>query len=164
MTALSTLAPSLKRELAVPGTFDDVFPDTGDEDLIASLADGFAESQLYGFFPDFTLAEGAGDYETSADLSAAGAALVVIFTSIRFVRAQMRAINSSERYKAGATEYEITRSANLLRDELKYLQERIKALVTTSARPVTSVAVIDNYFARGGSISAGGLYPYEYRG
>lgn len=172
MTALSTLAPALKRELAVPGTFDDVFPDTVDADLVASLADGFAEAQLYGYFPDVALTAdttdpAAPDWATSPDLSAAGGALITIFTSMRILRAQLRTLNSGERYKAGATEFEIQRSAMLLRDELKFLTQRLDELVRQSRRAVTSVAVIDNYFARGGGITIGalgGFHPYELQG
>lgn len=166
MTAISELVPALKRELAVPGTFEDVFPLTEDVDLTMSLADGFAEAQLYGFFPTLALEDLGDDWETSQDLSASGAALVVIFTSMRIIRASLRSLLTSERYKAGPAEMEIQRSANLLRDELKFLKERLDGLVSNAkaaARPVT--AVFDNYLARGGGITqAGGLHVYEYRG
>lgn len=167
MTALSELVPALKRELAVPGTFADTFPQTEDTDLTASLADGFAEAQLYGFFPDLTLEDdGGGDWDTSQDLSGSGAALVIIFTSMRIIRASLRSLLTNERYKAGPAEMEMQRSAMLLRDELKFLKERLDGLVANAkaaARP--PVAVFDNYFARGGGITqVGGLYVYEYRG
>jgi hypothetical protein len=166
MTAISELVPALKRELAVPGTFEDVFPLTEDVDLTMSLADGFAEAQLYGFFPTLTLDDLGDDWETSQELSGSGAALVVIFTSMRIIRASLRSLLTSERYKAGPAEMEIQRSANLLRDELKFLKERLDGLVSNAkaaARPAT--AVFDNYLARGGGITqAGGLYVYEYRG
>jgi hypothetical protein len=100
MTALATLVEPLKRELAVPGTFDTIFPDTDDTALEGSLADGFGEAQLRGFFPTFELTEDDGAYETTEDLTAAGAALVLIFTSMRIIRAQLRALTSSETYKA----------------------------------------------------------------
>ncbi|MGN5511038.1 hypothetical protein, partial [Campylobacter coli] len=56
MTAMSTLVPALQRELAVPGTFEDVFPDTDETMLTDLLADGFAEAQLNGFFPTISMA------------------------------------------------------------------------------------------------------------
>lgn len=171
MTALSTLAPALKRELAVPGTFDTVFPDTLDEDLVGALADGFGEAQLFGFFGDVTLnltQDGTGavvDGNTESPLSAAGATLVVIFTSMRIIRAQLRALSSSERYKAGATEFEITRSAMLLRDELKFLRDRLDQLTLQARRPAVSATVMDNYVARNAQAAQfGGFYSYEYRG
>lgn len=166
MTAISDLVPALKRELAVPGTFADAFPSTRDVDLTDSLADGFSEAQLYGFFPDLALTEVDGEWVTSQNLSGSGAALIVIFTSMRIIRANLRSLLTSERYKAGPAELELQRSANLLRDELKFLRDRLDALVANAkaaARP--PVAVFDNYLARGGGITqTGGLYVYEYRG
>ena len=174
MTAMSTLVPALKRELAVPGTFPETFPSTTDEDLTQSLADGFAEAQLYGFFPDLTLTSSTDpvsnevDWETSQELSGSGAALVVIFTSMRFIRASLRGILTSERYKAGPAEFEIQRSANLLRDELAFLKSRLDDLINgakAAARAASTVMVFDGYLARGGDITdTGGLYVYEYRG
>lgn len=165
MTALSTLVPALKRELAVPGTFTTAFPETQDDDLTASLADGFAEAQLYGFFPEVELIEDGLDWETSAELSGSGAALVIIFTAMRIIRANLRGLLTSERYKAGPAEFEIQRSANLLRDELKYLRDRLDSLVADAKASTRGVTVFDNYAARGGGITnTGGLYVYEYRG
>lgn len=165
MTALASLVEPLKRELAVPGVFDDAFPDTDDTALAASLADGFSEAQLFGYFNDMTLGT-APDFETSEELSAAGGALVLLFTSMRILRAQMRALLTVERYKAGAAEYEIQRSANLLRDELKYLQTRLDGLIVTAqraARGARSAVVIDNYWARQTDM-LGGFYAHEFKG
>lgn len=165
MTALADLVEPLKRELAVPGVFEDVFPDTDDDALAASLADGFSEAQLHGYFSDLTLTP-APDFETSKDISAAGGALVVMFTGMRIIRAQLRSLLTSERYKAGAAEMEIQRSANLLRDELKYLQARLDSLILNAqraSRGAVSVAVIDNYWARN-EVMFGGFYTHEYKG
>lgn len=165
MTALTDLVEPLKRELAVPGVFEEVFPSTDDAALAASLADGFSEAQLQGYFTTLTLGP-APDYETSADLSAAGGALVVMFTGMRIIRAQLRTLLTSERYKAGAAEYEIQRSANLLRDELKYLQTRIDQLILTAqraARGAVSASVFDNYWQRTAQ-QFGGFLPHEFRG
>jgi len=175
MTALSALVPSLKRELAVPGTFDDVFPDTGDTDLVDSLADGFAEAQLQGFFPDMALTAVDSDWTTSADLSASGGTLVTLFTAARILRAQIRALNTSERYKAGSSEVEFQRGVTILKDELAYIAQRLRDLIILAqarARGARSATVHDNYLARGGGITMGlsglgpygcDLYPHEYR-
>lgn len=172
MTALSTLVESLKQELAVPGTFEDVFPDTDDDALLLALANGFAEAQLYGFFPDVTLDQtgvtGDTDYEfdTDPDLSLSGGALVVIFTSMRFLRSSIRAINLLEKYKAGPVEFEISKSSNALKAELDFLQKRLDDIIDNAkdaARPLA--AVFDNYLARTEvAFRATGLYDYEYRG
>lgn len=172
MTALSTYVDPLKRELAVPGTFDDTFPDTLDTDLIGSLADGFAEAQLWGFFTTLTLTSDndpvAGDWVTSEDLSGSGGALVILFAAGRILRAQIRALNVTERYKAGPAEVEFGKSASALRAELDYINNRIKDLIAEAklaARGTLSATVHDGYYARGGWITGGyGFFPYEYRG
>lgn len=165
MTALTTLVEPLKRELAVPGLFDEIFPFTDDAALTASLADGFSEAQLQGYFPTLTLGPPPA-YETSENISAAGGALVILFTGMRIIRAQLRSLLLNERYKAGSAEYETTRSAMLLRDELKYLQTRIDALILNAqraSRAVLSVTVIDNYWARNEQMF-GGFHAYEFKG
>lgn len=150
MTALATLVEPLKRELAVPGTFDTEYPDSDDAVLEASLADGFGEAQLRGFFPTYELLETNGSFETSEDLTAAGAALVLIFTSMRILRAHLRSLTTNERYKAGNVEFETSRAATLLRDELKFLSERLNAIIADGQRAsrVVQVAVFDNYGVR----------------
>lgn len=161
MTVLNDFVEPLKRELAVPGLFDEVFPNVGDDDLAAALADGFAEAQLRGFFGDITLSEDAGQYTTSSDLSAAGGATVVIFTGMRVLRAHLRSLNTMERYKAGPTEFEIQRAATMLRGELDYLQQRLNEIIDESKRAKAPVACqVDNYYARL-SASFGGFYRHE---
>lgn len=152
MTALSTLTDALKRELAVPGTFDDVFPDTGDSDLVGSLADGFAEAQLQGFFPTMSLTQNGGGWETSEDLSLSGGALIVIFASMRTIRAQLRNLKTVEKYKAGAAEFETQQAATILKAELDFLQKRLDDIIA-AARTATRVSgtlagVYDNYLSR----------------
>ena len=160
MTNLATLVEPLKRELAVPGVFDTVFPDTSDADLEDALADGFAEAQLYGFFTDMTLSAG----ETSADLSAAGGALIVMFTGMRVIRAQMRNLTLNVRYKAGSVETEAQRSAMLLRDEIASLRSRMDDLVNQARRSGRTVYVLDNYIAANAAQHPlGGFYGYEYK-
>ena len=169
MTAMSSLVESVKRELAVPGTFAEIFPSTQDSDLIASLADGFAEAQLNGFFPDVALNSDGQDWESDPDLSLAGTAVVVIFTSIRILRAQIRNLNTSERYKAGAVEMETQKAASVLKAEVDWLEKRLQAIVENAQKQARAsaglAAVFDNYIARGGDIwAAGGLASYEYKG
>lgn len=153
MTALSTLVEPLKRELAVPGLFTDAFPSTLDSDLEASLADGFAEAQLQGFFGTLVVTDdGTGAYAVTPDLSTSGGALIILFTAAKILRSQLRSLTSSERYKAGAVEYEVQRSANVLRDELAYIQNRLDALIEEARRATrahaTLATVMDNYEAR----------------
>ena len=169
MTSLETLVEPLKRELAVPGVFGDLFPDTSDDDLQAALADGFAEAQLWGFFSTMTVAEANGTYTVTPDLSAAGGALVLAFTATRTIRAWLRSLNSSERYKAGPVEYETQRAATMLKTELDYLSKRLQDLILQGQRAngaaTTLATVFDNYQARATlSLIRGGFFRHELVG
>lgn len=168
MTDLRTLVEPLKREVAVPGTYDDVFPDTDDDQLAASLADAFAEAQLQGFFGDLTLAvdnqASPTTYETSQDLSAAGGALVVLFAGLRILRASLRSLSQSSTYKAGSVEYSTAQMTTVIRDELAAMRARIDALVLDGKRSGRSVAVHDGYAGRVTAYtgSLGAFHSYEF--
>jgi hypothetical protein len=159
VTDLGTLVEPLKRELAIPGEFATLFPNTSDDDLGATLADGFSQAQLDGYFNTLNL-----NLNTNAvdpDVSLAGGALIVLYAASQIIRAQLRAMNLNARYKAGPVEYETSKSAVLLRDELKYLIERRKELVTQARSSGRMVYVIDNYVARMSVTTMGGFYGYE---
>jgi hypothetical protein len=178
MTALSTLVPALQRELAVPGTFADVYPNTGKKDLVGSLADAFAQCRLDGFFKDvaldITTPLEQPDYDqwvTTPDLSDAGGALIVIYAAMRTLRATLRTMTTSSTYKAGSVEASQSTSATVLRAEMDYLVQRQKDLIeagTRGARTCSAVQV-DGYLARlhygqPSYYSVGGFFPYEYLG
>lgn len=159
MTDLGELVEPLKRELAVPGEFATLFPNTNDDDLAAVLADGFSQAQLDGYFGKLQL-----DLATNVvdpELSLAGGALVVLYGASQVIRAQLRAMNVNARYKAGPVEYETNKSAVLLREELKYLIDRRKELVDQARSSGRHVYVIDNYVARMRTALMGGFYAHE---
>ena len=160
MSDLALLVEPLKRELAVPGDYDTVFPNTDDTGLLDSLADGFAEAQLDGYFSDYTL--DLVTYLTTPDFSAAGGSLIILYTGMRIIRAQMRALNLSEKYNAGPVSYEIQRSSTLLREELQYLIGRRDALVA-QAKKSGATTVFDAYFTRSATNWAlqDGFFPAE---
>jgi hypothetical protein len=144
---LADLVEPLKRELAVPGDFDTIFPNTDDQGLLDSLADGFSEAQLDGYFTDYVV--DLDTYLTTPDYSSAGGSLVILYTGMRIIRAQLRALNLTEKYMAGPVSYEIERSSTLLREELKYLISRRDDLVTAAkAASRGSDSVFDSYFTR----------------
>lgn len=165
MTLLKTLAPALRRELAPPGQFDQVFPGVVEKDLVDQLADAFGEAQLWGFFGTMELLDIDTDARTSQDLSAAGGALLVIFAGMRVIRSQLREMSASERYKAGPVEMETSRSANLLRDELAFLTKRLQQLIDDAKRPKVTAYVLDGYVGRGGDITkVGSFFRHETQG
>lgn len=161
MSDLNDLVEPLKRELAVPGDFDTIFPNTDDGGLAASLADGFAEAQLDGFFPDYAI-----DLNTllvTPDLTNAGQALVVIYSGMRIIRAQLRQLNTVERYAAGPAQYEIQKSSSVLKAELDYLTKRKDDIINKAANGSLEVTQFDSYFARSSAdwYNANGLAPAE---
>lgn len=165
MTDLSDLVDAFKREAAVPGTFDSVFPSMSDDHIIGVLMDGFSEAQLHGFFGRMELDV---DMETvTPDLSTAGAALVVMYSGIRLLRQQLLGYvaTSGASYKAGPVEYqEGSTSAGALTQALKDLELRRREIVANANRPVPTVTfVLDGYVPKGGAGHNfyGGMFDYE---
>jgi hypothetical protein len=158
---LADLVPALKRELAAPGDYATTFPNSTDSELTARLADAFALAQLDGFFADVAL--DVDELTVDPDLSAAGGALIVLYAAMQVIRSAIRATQASFRAKAGPVEYEVQRSATLLRDELKYLNERMTNLVAQAVLSSRQTFVMDAYLNHIaldlGSI--GGFYAYE---
>lgn len=149
MTDLADLVEPLKRYVAVPGTFDDVFPDTTDDDLVGSLLDGFAECQLDGYFtqPAYTADD---DGTVSPELSRGQGALILLYTSVRLITAQLTNFQTLQRYRAGNVEYETQQSAQLLVTVLKDLQTR-KTDISTKQRTLGAGMVFemaDQYLVR----------------
>lgn len=184
MTALSSLVPALQSELAVPGTFGDVFPNTGTNDLILSLANAYSMAKIDGFFGDMTLDSSdplKANWTITPDFSESGGAITVIYAAMAIIRAQLRVLPTSSTYKAGSVEYSTSQAASILKDELDYLQQRQKDIVAAGRRVARtcSATVVDGYLARAlvgsyvgtsplydagpGSAWWGGFFPYEYR-
>lgn len=156
MSSLEDLVETLKRTVAVPGTFSDVYPDTSDDDLVGSLEDGFSEAQLDGYFIKptvYNLADGA----VTPDLSRPEGALVVIYTATRFVQTQLLNLKSAQRYEAKGLVFESQQSAQLLVALLKDLQARKQALIDAKATggAGASFTMADQYFARENNILLG---------
>jgi hypothetical protein len=127
MTDLVVLVPSLKRALAIPGTFDEAFPDTSDDDLEATLGDGYAMAQLYGFFD-------TGDLDpltfvVTPDLTQSEGMLVVLFASIEIVKTSIRYLKTKVAYRAGPVEYAAEQSASALTELLKQLEAQRQELL-----------------------------------
>jgi hypothetical protein len=153
-TDLSTLVDSFKREVATPGTFATTYPSTSENDILGTLADGFAEAQLDGFFPTYTLDPDTSTVTNTADadpttngLSLAGQALVVIYAGTRMIRAAFQASKATTRYKAGPVEYETSSSATVVVQLLRDLGDRKKAMIDL-ARGQTVDYVLDAYYGR----------------
>lgn len=159
MSDLSALIPPLKRTVAVPGTFADVFPGTLDPDLLGSLMDGFAEAQLDGYFiaPEVAL---SATGVTTPDLTRAEGALVVLYAATRIVQTQLANLKSAVRYEAKGLIYEAQQSAQVLVALLKDLQERKKALAERKETGGAGAAftMADQYLAREMGVELDPLY------
>ena len=155
MTDLADLVDSLKREVAIPGTFSTVFPNTTDDDVTGALADGLAETQLDGWMP--TLQLDLDTNLTTPDLSLAGRALVVIYAGIRIVRNQLQNMTAHVRYETRGNVFEQDRGAGMLKEALSDLSKRRQSLIALRLqRTGTSVSMRDGYMIR-----ANAFYAFE---
>lgn len=155
MSDLSEFVESLKREVAVPGTFAANFPTTTDDDLTGQLADAFAEAQLDGFFSTYDMDQNA---VVTPDLSNAGQALVVIYAGIRFITTRMANLKSHTRYEASGAVFEQDNAASVLVQILKDLKDKKTRLVTLASAGGAGkeFVIVDGYY-----VKAVDFYPEE---
>ena len=142
------LAPSLKRAVAPPGEFDQFFPNTTDDDLAGSLADGVAEAQLDGFLSTHSLDLDAGTIDPA--LSNPQQALIVLYARARVLQARLSNLKSVTRYKAGNVEAETQQAASVLVELLRESRERKKALLDNArwGSGSTSFSMVDMYVTK----------------
>lgn len=148
MTDLDDLVEPLKREVAVPGTFATLFPDTTDRDLGAALLDAYAQAQLDGFLLSTTAAD---DGVVTPDLSRGARALVVIYAGIRFLTVMLINRTSHSRYEARGAVFEQDYAASVLSQALKDLQAKKATLIANAQaaqRAAIGVTVVDGYFVK----------------
>lgn len=149
MSDLTTLANSLRRAVATPGTFARTYPNTTDADLIGALADGVAEAQLDGFFMgNRSKTLNITDGTVIPDLTPPEGALVVIYAAANFVQAQLLNFKNRQHYAARGTEYEVEQSASILTALLKQFNERKAALLAKAQAAGAGAAFLmaDGYF------------------
>lgn len=155
MTDLADLVDGLKREVAVPGTFPTAFPTTTDDDLIGTLADGLAETQLDGWMLGLQL--DLTTNLTTPDLSLAGRALIVVYSGIRILRNALANQSSHVRYETAGNVYETDRGAGLMKEALADLNKRRASLIDLRLkRSGTAVYSRDGYMVR-----ANAFYAFE---
>lgn len=157
MSNLVDLTESLKRAVAVPGTFSTVFPSTTDTNLVETLADAFAEAQLDGFLSTFEL-----DLVTSevgpTDLTLAQQALVVLYAGSRILFVELMNRKSLSRYKAGPVEFEQEQGTLILRGLLDAITDRKKALLARVAQADRRAASLETVFGDLAFIKATEVY------
>jgi hypothetical protein len=163
-TDLAELVEPLKREVAVPGEFDTVFPNTANNDLAGGLADGFAQAQLDGFFGTMAVDLTDPAHPTvTPGLSSAGGAVCVLYAGERMIRAQLRNLKTVVKYEAAGAIYDVEQAASVLSQELRDLTQRRKDMLANILRQQraagSSVYVSDGYLIR-----AFGYWPWGYTG
>lgn len=126
MDDLSELADSVRNLVARPGTFDTLFPETGEEFVTSLLLDGFAEAQLEGLLTDITYDE---DGLLDKDITPAQGSLVALFAGIRLLRAELLNRVMHRRYEAGSAVFEEDYNVTLYNQILKDLAAQKDRLV-----------------------------------
>lgn len=146
MSLLADYVEPLKRAVAVPGTFDSVFPETSDDDLEALLADAMAEAQLDGYLYDYAV--DLTTYETTPDLTVPMTALLVIYAGYRILVNEVRNRKTHVRYEAGPTVFEEDQTASMLNELLRQINDRKKDLLEQArlGQLDGNVYVADMYF------------------
>lgn len=159
MSALADLVEPLKREVAVPGAFEAVFPNTSDDDLEATLLDAFAMAQLDGFFTSSTATDLG---VVTPDLSRGGAALIVIYAGVRILTVELINRKSHTRYEAGGAVFEQDFAASVLVQALKELSAKKAVLLSqiqATQRAAIGITMVDGYF-----VKATDFYDGEFAG
>lgn len=148
MSDLADLVEPLKREVAVPGTFATVFPETTDEDLAGSLLDAFAQAQLDGFLGTSMADE---DGVVTPDLSRGAQGLLVIYAGIRLLTTDLINRKSHTRYEAKGSVFEQDQGASILVEALKGLRAKkdsLIALAQANTRAMIGTTMVDGYYIK----------------
>jgi hypothetical protein len=126
---LSDLIPNLKAQINSPGT--DAYASTTNNEWLTRLENAFWEVRLDGLFTNFVAADGeiTPIAPETADLSRDALQLVILYAAMDVVMAQFRSVQSAFKAVAGPVSYETQQSAQLLREVLVTLRQRIKDVV-----------------------------------
>lgn len=156
---LAELVPSLKRAVSMPGAEETTFPDANDDSFLGYLQDAFWECRLDGMLKGFVESDGLvapnGTVELARDLQQ----LVVFYAGIDIVVNQIRALQTTFRAVAGPVQFEIQRSAQVLKAILDELQRR-RNIVLLRLSDVGTVPsyIIDGVVGRDISIGWGDTF------
>lgn len=127
MTDLAQYTDSVRNIIARPGTFTDLFPETGDDHLLGVLADGLAECHLEGALLEHIV---DADGLVRPQITSGQAALVVLYSGVRLIRAELLNRVTSAKYVAGPVSAETTYATNVLRDIMRALEAQKNRITT----------------------------------
>lgn len=156
MSDLADNVDSLKRTLARPGLFASLFPETTDDDLTLVLRDGLAHAQLDGLLIDY---ETDDDGVVEPDLSRPQVALIVLYSGLMLLRAELLNRKTHRRYEASGAVFEEDQATNILRDLLRNAEARVKTILQAAedAGMGAAVYIADAYYIR--ALADVGDYP-----
>ena len=158
---IDNLIESLKNEVNPPGT--DLYPSVTDPQWRSRLLDAFWEAKLNKAFPNYTI-DGTGmnivPVSGTTDMPREQQQLIVLYAGFRVVLTAYQNINSQFRAKAGPVEYEVQKSAQMLKGLLDALRERIKKAIedSTGASSGAYALVLDAMAERTAGIAYGDLH------
>lgn len=156
---LGDLIESVKRSVSAPGAEETTFPDATDDSWLGYLQDAFWEVRLDGMLAGYVEADGLIEPNGTTELTRDLQQLVVLYASIDIVVNQIRALQTTFRAVAGPVQFEIQRSAQVLKailDELKHRRD----LVLTRLSDIGAVPsyIIDAVVGRDISVGYGDTF------
>lgn len=114
---------ALKRVVAPPGRFAELYPAATDDELAFSILDALGEVQLDGLLMRYNSDVNA--MTIVPDITQAQGAMLVLYAAVRFVRAELLNRPQETRYEAPGVVYDVTYGA-VLRDVLADLTAKKK--------------------------------------
>jgi hypothetical protein len=149
MDDLTELTDSVRNLVARPGTFEDLFPETGEQSIVSLLLDGLAEVQLEGLLLDVTYDP---DGLLDKDITPAQGSLVALFAGIRLLRAELLNRVMHARYEAGSAVYEedynVTLYNQILKDLAGQKDRIVKDQITGAGTYEGAFSMADQYVHR----------------
>lgn len=171
---LGDLIESLQREVNPPGT--NLLPNATEDEYLGHLSDAFWETVMFGvisgyeenaaarggdaefgegvivprtFRDDATYDDDAGGYLDGTDLSRELQQVIVLYAGYRILLSEFRNISTMVRGKAGPVEFEQQKSANVLKEALAAVKQKIDyVLATLSSHGGSDTTVLDAVIER----------------
>lgn len=153
--ALDELVEPLKVSLNAPGS--SLFS-AGSEEWVARLGTAFWDARLRAFFTDWRL-DGNDDIvhvSDGEDMPRETQQLVVIMASLSAIESKLLEMDTTFRAVSGDQEFEVRKSAEVLRELLKQKRadlENLRVMLVDKPASATAVYAIDAVLSRVGTMS-----------
>lgn len=165
MSDLSDMVPALRRSIAVPGGFAELFPDAIEAELVGLLADAVAEAQLDGFLRDYEVDPDLESIEpdiSNGEFPNAFGALVLLYASYQLLRNEVMNRKTHVRYQAGSAVFEEDQTASMLNELMRQARKRLEELRLRAERGEmddSGAFVLDMHFIRATTDYGTGVHP-----